>query len=181
MTVNTQLLTNRLLVIFTPGSQPQTYADAAAAWSSTLDQYFQQAEDTSGDTPITVNLTGLYDALHSLFVSANGSIGGPTVATAAQAFADGFEAYWSGAVFRVDTPPVTWVSELSSTVTNVVTTPLKSDLEHIFSDLSTHATPESKAAAIALAFQSAVTNDVTVTITGKNNLDQPVSITGKLS
>lgn len=142
---------------------------SADAFANAYETYALDAVDVSGDSPDVVNKSGLASAIKAITVPG-------TAATAALQYETGIVAFWTGATFKLLTPPAgTIAPEVSAIVTTPpVPGPLAIALTAVFSDISgkDHAT---KASEIADALDTA-TKTVVVTCTGTNAAPPPPTI-----
>lgn len=178
MALNQALLKSELLKLFDetdPGfaGWPTTIVQAATNFANAYDKYAIQAQDASGEPPLSVNKAGFETALMSIPVPEVG-----TAAVSANIFDQAFLAYWTGGSFTFGIPPPTGVGgtgifsvELSSVVLSVTPSVLGNLLLPIFSTYSAFAEPQ--ADAIASAFHTATTTAVVVIITGLDTTPPP--------
>lgn len=161
-------------------THPDSHMQAAQAWGQAYESFALGAADASGQGPAVVNRAGFEALLQAHFERAGAEGLGPDAAASAQAFADAFVAFWTGAVFQFGIPPVggdpgahnsLWSVEASSMVLSVTGAPLKSALQTIFESPSL--TPSSTASAIAGAFSEATTQDVQVQMVGTDTTPTP--------
>jgi hypothetical protein len=132
---------------------------SAEAFAAAYDNYAMDAEDVSGDGPLTLNKQGIIDAIKSITLPG-------TAATAAQKFAQGIVAYWTGGVFAVTSLIEGWSTETAAAVTSVpFLSSLTVELAVIFNDKEDIITHTGKAEKIAEKLDAA-TKTVIVTCTG---------------
>lgn len=167
-----------LLDIFASKDSIRTAQEYEERWASAYDAYARQAQDVSGELPITVNGTGFRRAL-------NFEASGSAAALAAQ-FEAAFQVYWTGAIFSFGIPPPPvppgcpnvggtsiFSTELSSLVIEVVPSVMQAQLVTQFSVASREESIESRAQAIASAIHMATTTAVFVLITGLDTTSPP--------
>lgn len=161
-------------------SHPDSAGQAAQEWGQAYESFALGAQDASGEGPAVVNRAGFEEILEAHFGRAGAEGLGPGPGPSAQAFADAFVAFWTGAVFQFGVPPVggdpgahngLWSIEASSMVFSVTGAPLKAALQILFESPSL--TPSSTASAIAGAFSNATTQDVLVQLVGTDTTPTP--------
>lgn len=152
-------------------------------WASAYDSYARDAQDISGEAPITVSAVGFRRALnfrvcrHASQISAQ--------------FEQAFQTYWTGGVFQFGIPPppvppgcpnvggnTIFGVELSSLVTLVTPGVMFSQVYPEFSTAFRGDTIQARASAIAAAMHRATTTAVFVLISGTDTtVPTPLPIT----
>lgn len=170
MTLNPSRLASSILDIFTNKAGINSVEEFERSWAAAYDDYAREAEDVSGERPLTVNAPGFRQSLN--FRSSRH----PSI-IAAQ-FEAGFRAYWTGAVFVFGVPPppvppcpnvggnTIFGIELSSVVSAVTPGVMFSQIFPEFSMAFRGDTIASRASAIAAAMHRATTTAVLVLISG---------------
>lgn len=163
MALNKNSLKTSILAIL--NAHPANYATAASQYATAYDTYALNADDTTGDAPLSINAAGMEAALLASF---NNYL----TNTSSQAANDWYNAmitYWTGGTFNILswTNPLqaTWTSETGSSVTSSGTNPGAGGLFTVFGDLSASKTNDDKATEISDAIDT-FTKTVTVTVLG---------------
>lgn len=187
MTLSVSKLKTELLKIMDPTHSnwvgfPSTPAQAAANWTDAYHTYAADAEDFSGDSPLSVLPAAFEAVLASEWASYNGSF-----ALGAESLANAWAAYWTGGTFaigglisgtgsggcaNVGSGNKIFGTEISSVVTVVNPSPLESALLSILTDVDVDV--DSRAEDLAGAFHSATINNITVLISGIDTTPPPM-------
>lgn len=178
MSLSQQDLASQLRTIFENPDGFRSRQEAEQRWASIYDSYARGAEDTSGDSVLTVNAPGFRSAL-----SFNTNLTAEGFAAQIEA---GFITYWTGAIFSVGQlvvgtgvpcPNVGGNSifgvEITSLVVTTVPNVMFGNLVPVLRSFTRTTTAAQKAQEIAQAMHQATTSAIFVLITGTDTTPSP--------